>query len=444
MKGELNLLYAHSDKIGYGRMGTGLHKALAAAGMSVVENLRPPPEVVLLPNELHNEGPGHPAGVACWLSYPSHARGWYEGQHAAIFTMWEATELPEAFRETLHAFDTCLVPSEQNRELFSNFHPNVKVVHLGIDPDAWHYTSRRPPGQFFDILVAGSGARKGTDIAYEAFLAAFPDGSWGDGPEPRLIMKAPKIQDFLHDRLVQFNGYLSAEDEIELYSSVHAMIAPSRGEGFGLQPLQGLAQGIPTILTDAHGHGSFAKLGFAVPAELAKAKYFMLGEAGEWWEPDFDACVDHLRYVYDHWDSACEDMVTSAQLVARDFTWERSAKAFVDAIGPEHFEPPYAGSGRWFVPEARRYLVVTTKAYTADVAGVTYHWAKGQQYYETADVKRILAEGGVLDPSCLDPTEPGWDPASVESYSARHSHCPTCNQRLGSQPTRADELEAAR
>lgn len=440
---ELNLLYCGGEQIGYGRMGTELAKALGARGINIVENLHRPPGVETPANEVHSDGPGHPCNVVASLSWPTHLRGWFEGQHTVAFTMFESTELPEQMRAPLHNFSQVLVPSEQNRELFSQFHSDVRVVPLGVNPEVWHYTPRKAPGQFFDVLVAGSGPRKGTDIAYKAFLAAFPDRSWGDGPIPRLVMKAPKPQDFFHERLMQVNGYLSPAEEVALYASAHAMIAPARGEGFGLQPLQGLAQGIPTILTDAHGHAGFAHLGYRVGASLVPTAYFMLGDAGEWWEPDLDECVEHLRWVYDHWDSCCADMVTSAQLVARDWTWERSAERFVDAVGEDRLAAPYAGSGEWVVPTERRYLVITNRSFTADMAGGTFHWAAGQRYYELADVKRIIGESGALDPACLDATEPGWDAEEVEQYSARHSHCPTCGVRLGSAPTLADELEAA-
>src|SRR5207248_1555121 len=50
--------------------------------------------------------------AVCWVSVPTHARGWWKGQHPTIFTMWEAMTLPEAFRENLHEFDTIIVPSD--------------------------------------------------------------------------------------------------------------------------------------------------------------------------------------------------------------------------------------------------------------------------------------------------------------------------------------------
>ncbi len=48
--------------------------------------------------------------------------------------MWETRKLPEPFRESLHELDRMIIPSEQNVELFSQYHPNVKSMPLGVDP----------------------------------------------------------------------------------------------------------------------------------------------------------------------------------------------------------------------------------------------------------------------------------------------------------------------
>ena len=102
--------------------------------------------------------------AVCWASTPSHAGWWYKVQHTSIITMWEARKLPEPFRENLHEFDAMVVPSEQNVELFSQYHPNVKCMSLGVDPVEWNFTPRQS-GPFFNLLIGGSGLRKGTAIA---------------------------------------------------------------------------------------------------------------------------------------------------------------------------------------------------------------------------------------------------------------------------------------
>jgi hypothetical protein len=261
-------------------------------------------------------------------------------------------------------------------------------------------------------------------------------------------MKNPRREDFGGPYVEVVGGHISPQAEVDLYAGAHCYLQPSRGEGFGLQPLQALAQGCPTILTGAHGHDSFAHLGHSLSTTMAKSEYFIYGEAGDWWEPDFDELCDHMRWVYDHYGDACAKAWESSRVIAADFTWARCAQRFIDAVGPEHLEVPYSGDGTWVRPELRRYLVVTNRTWSCEISGVSYQFTKGERYFEMADVKRILFEANLLDPVCLTPDvdeDIGLTVAQVErlgAYSSRHAYCELCHQRLNSVPTRADDIEA--
>lgn len=438
----LNLNYVHGESIGYGRFGINLAAALSALGVEVYDDM-PQPDWA---RRDHEDPVGHRRGrchVVCWVSTPTHARGWWSDQYPVISTMWEASQLPESFRENLHNFAKVLVPSNQNLELFSRYHPDVEMVPLGVDPKVWRYVPRTPPDATFRFLIGGSGPRKGTDVAYKAFRAAFPDRH-RDGPTPVLVMKNPRAEPFYGPNIEIISGRIPAEAEIDLYASAHCYLQPSRGEGFGLQPLQAMAQGCPTVLTAAHGHDSFAHLGLGISAALTKSAYFIYGDAGDWWEPNFDELVDQMRWVYDNYDQAVVDAAISAEVIADDFTWENTARRTVVAIGTDQLETS-PGDGDWFTPEARLYSVVTNRDWKCDVAGTSYYFRKGVEYRESADVKRILHEAEILDPVCLDGTDTGLAPSQVAelaAYSAKHSFCPTCHQQLNTQPTRADVEEA--
>jgi len=357
-------------------------------------------------------------------------------------TMWEATRLPESFRETLHEFETIIVPSQQNVELFSQFHDNVKLVPLGVDPERWHYIQRTPPGQFFDYLVAGSGPRKGTDLAHLAFRKLWGKSWPKSGPIPRLVMKNPRGEYFHGERIEVVGGRISAEAEAALYARAHCYLQPSRGEGFGLQPLQALAQGCPTILTDAHGHGTFAHLGYGLDTTMAQSAYFIYGDAGEWWEPNFNQLCDWMEYVYLNYDGACEFAKRSADVIADRFTWKNTAQGFIQAVGQENLERECV-QGDWYSPTQQKYLIITNKDWACEIAGFHYQFKRGEKYYEWADVKRILFEAELLDPLCLVGDDPGLSPSQLErmpEYSAQHSHCALCGQILNSALTRADEI----
>jgi glycosyltransferase involved in cell wall biosynthesis len=421
---SIQLLHVHSGAIGYGRLGVALAGALGELGVEVLDELD---------QETHRA-----AQIACWVSTPAHASGWWKGQHASLFTMWEASRLPESFREHLHEFETVVVPSKQNLELFSQYHDNVRYVPLGIDSHDWRFRARQPVEDEFRFLIGGSGARKGVDLAHKAFLTLWgKEGSWGSGPVPKLTMKSPKGGDFFGPRITVVGGKLDADEEIALYAQAHCYLQPSRGEGFGLQPLQAIAQGCPTILTDAHGHAAFAHLGYGIGYTMAPSDYFIFGDAGDWWEPNFDELVDKMRYVYDNYDDAqMKARASSAQAHVR-FTWNKTATKFLDCFDRSLLRD-YDGPWEWFTPEAKMYRVRVLNARQMEIAGTRYAMVPDEDYWVPADVKRILFESNGLDPDCLDDKDPGLTEAQLAKrglYAAQHAFCPTCHQQMGTKLT---------
>ena len=146
---RMNIQFHSEHNSGYGRFGFETVKALKALGVEQAGDIGNEESDVELAHE------------ALWLSTPPHVRGWYDGQHATIFTMWESTEIPPGFRENLHNFDRIIVPSLQNKELYERFHKDVRYVPLGVDPNVWFPTQRPRVGRDFVFLTAGFGPRKG-------------------------------------------------------------------------------------------------------------------------------------------------------------------------------------------------------------------------------------------------------------------------------------------
>lgn len=429
---QLNFSYLHSERLGYGVHGIAQHKGLTNIGIDVYDGLADSQDL-----DLAEKRQGICKDIL-FLTLASHVNGWWEGQRSHLFTMWEAMEIPETFRETLHNFETILVPSQACLELFSRYHANVKYVPLGIDGERWHFQERNRDDIFFNFMIAGSGARKGNDLAHAAFLKVFGDRQLEVGrPIPRLIMKSPKNEKYEGNNVQVVGGYMPPEDEVALYASAHCYLQPSRGEGWGMQPLQALAQGIPTILTDAHGHVPFAKYGIPISATSSPATYMQIfGESGDWWEPNFDELCEAMLQVYENYDEHVARAATNSQTVIEEFTWEKSAEAIIEALGgrerlSETIELP--SEKVWFQPDIRKYRVITLRDWKADIGGTTYFFAKGKTYYELADVKRVMFEAGVLDPICVvhDDGLSSLQLERLDSYSAQFDNCPTCGHKIG-------------
>lgn len=459
----MNMLYVHSAELGYGRLGVKLAEAVKRQGIDIFDDLPAPTDLPykFIPHGSASAVKGH----VNWVATPGHCRGWWKGQTRSIFTMWESNRLPEPFRESLDAFDTVIVPSQQNVDLFGRYHDNVRFVPLGIDPTEW-FPVERPTleAEHFTFFISGGGHRKGSDLVIDAFCKVF-DGRVPDGPAPRLIVHSAKASEFPRDDRIQLiTGKLTAEDERALYSIAHVYVQPSRGEGFGLRPLQAMAQGCPTIATNAHGHGAYGHLityplGWTM--EETPAQAFHHGPAGSWWEPNFDELCAAMEDAYLNYEAACAKAKVNAEIVAKEFTWDNTATAYLEAIGRDQLELPDVEPTEWVEPEIRRYLVQVNKPKFLEVGGTQYIMEPKTDYWETADVKRVLFDSGDLDPACLPSNmEVNGDAESppaftvlemgltreqyeaIPAYTASHSLCPTCSQRLNSNKPTLEEIEA--
>lgn len=444
MNPEMTILYVHNaDRIGYGRMSNEIVKIVEARGIKVYDDDGRPPEYqteVSLDNN-PRAIPEHPTNVLNIMSVPTHLDGRYDKQFVSILTMWEARTIPPAFRDTLHEYDLVMVPSLQNVELFGQHHDNVQFLSLGVDPALWHPIPVTMPGAHFNFLISGRGPRKGIDLAYEAFRTVFTKPEQFT-PVPRLIMKSMKgHQDYYSNTVTHVTGIMESLDERDLYANAHCYLQPSRGEGFGLQPLQAMALGRPTILTADHGHASFAHLGIGLSTTPSKADYFIFGDAGEWWEPNFEELCEAMWDVYSNYAAHVAKAEQSAAYIAENLTWEKSAERFIELHGSE-LTTPYSGTETWEMFERQLYPMRVIRTWKGEVAGRQMIMEPGITYWEYADIKRILFDAELLAADTPDDAE-GLLPAQVAQMDvlrAEQAFCPECHQRLNSGSKRSDEI----
>ena len=427
---ELSLVYTNSDRIGYGRLGVKLDEALTDLGVTVERE----------PFTLKRA-----TNVLGYVTLPTHARRWFDGQFTFMYTMWETDKLPSIFTDLIPSFSMLVVPSEENVELFSRYHDNVHYVPLAIDNNDWKFVPRIPDDRYFRFLISGSGDRKGCDLAYKAFHLAFPDPNSMDRI-PILMMKSVRPMEYTGEHIETIVGKVPTEREIELYSMADCYLQPSRGEGFGLQPLQAIAQGIPTILTDAHGHRAFSHLGIPISAKPAPVEYNMLGFAEDqnWWEPDLNELVDQMRLVYGAPEIANHTAELMSKRAHREFTWARTAKGVLSAIGHDRISHPYTGKGVLREIDQPKYLVRVNRPYSMNAAGEVLTFEPGKDYYEIVDIKRMLFKSDILDPSCLSPdVDSGLTEeqiAELPHYNARNAYCPTCHRHYNTGANMADDI----
>jgi len=325
------------------------------------------------------------ASVDVLMSVPFATKGWLHGTHRVSFTMWETSVLPPRFARWMPQYDQVLVPCQHNYEVFSEHHRDVTVVPLGVDPEFWTPQPRKDRGMFIFTCGGSLWKRKGLDIAVEAFTRLrLPDAQLWIKAAPH-ASDVPK--DFSAKNVRMFRSWMDAETERLFYSSSNCFLAPARGEGFGLIPLQNISLGIPTILTATSGQAEFAHLALSVtPHRKVDA------QVGQWDEADVDYLAQQMLWVYENQDKADRMAQRRAHLAGEEFCWAKSTQALVDALP----EGRLLESGPLEEP-AVMFDCRVNQACTVEVNHKAQHFVPNTHYSVTENTHDILADAGYLE-----------------------------------------------
>jgi glycosyltransferase involved in cell wall biosynthesis len=320
---------------------------------------------------------------------PNMVKGWIKGQKPALITMWETNWLPPDFTDFLHMFDTIIVPSLHNWELFSQHHENVRVIPLGVDRDIW-CPKERPDNKKFKILCGGSEwYRKGLDVVLKVFLEMnLPDAELHIKIVPPYL-SAPKNLDY--PNVVVHDQWMTVEDEADLVRSADCFISVSRGEGFGLMPLQAISAGVPTIVSDAHGHREFSDLAtHRIPTRLVPTNHGEWHNLGDWDEPEFDAIFSAIQDLYNNRDRYRQQAETHAGEVCA-FNWDTAADQLLKVVKPTENRV----TDEWQPFEPTCEIEVRRKV-KADIGKHHIDLKPGQKYRVVLNIRDVLRDSGAL------------------------------------------------
>lgn len=267
-----------------------------------------------------------------------------ESPFRIIYTMFESDHIPDDWIEYLQAADKVLVPSHWCQAVFAKSGIKTEVVPLGYDDTIYTPIEReikRDVRKDFTFLHYNAfNVRKGFPEVFKAFVKAFKQ----DEPV-KLILKTtldkapiPILKD-QYPNIEVIEGKKSSKELMQIIARSDCFVFPSRGEGFGMTPLEAMATGIPAIVPNAHGISEYfnrefmyeVNVGGTCPGLYSRYKNM---DVGNMVICDVDHLAQQMRYVYEHQTEAHEMGQKAAQF-AKDWTIRKTAeklKVIIDEL----------------------------------------------------------------------------------------------------------------
>lgn len=177
------------------------------------------------------------------------------------YTMFESTKMPGSWVNFLNKHvDGIIVPTQFCKDIFrmSGVKRPIKIATLGVNSNEFHFIEPKEH-EGFNFLWQGHHydptGRKGAGLVERAFKELHASGLI---PSSKLILKYRPHENFpikingleAEPGIIHISDTISRSEMNNLLSTTDCCVNPSRGEGFGYIPLEQLACGLPTIVTN--------------------------------------------------------------------------------------------------------------------------------------------------------------------------------------------------
>lgn len=252
---------------------------------------------------------------------------------------FETTRIPPTWVARINSMDALFVPCEQNKQAFidSGVTVPIEIIHWGVDETKFYPIDFLQDDLFTFGIMGSLSSRKGTDILIKAFTEEFKTEK-----DVRLICKTSEygFNFAVHDQRIKIQQSPFTYEELlqDFYRKLDCFVFPTRGEGFGLPPLEAMAVGLPVIVTGWSGVMEYMKpeYGWILDYKLVPAKAFTeevyKEECGDWAEPSIDDLKKKLRYAYEHKKECKQKGKAAAEYVKQNWLWKDKIKMYQQAL----------------------------------------------------------------------------------------------------------------
>lgn len=260
-----------------------------------------------------------------------------------IMTMFESDKIPEDWPEYLKAAEEVIVPSKWCADVFAKAGIKTTVVPLGYNDKAFKFIDRPVPVDISDpqdtkpftfIHYDSFNIRKGFSEVFKAFTEEFQTN------EPvKLILKTTARRPLIPILPSQYPNieviceHLTEAELSSLLERSNCMVYPSRGEGFGITPLEAMATGLPAILPNKHGISEYFNAQYMLEVKADERCPGLYGsfkgqDVGEMVVCDNDDLKRQMRYAYNH-QKEMKELGRAASEYVKAYTYRATAEKLV-------------------------------------------------------------------------------------------------------------------
>ena len=293
------------------------------------------------------------------------------GDYKIAFTTTEVDGIPGNWVKTLNEMDEVWATSEFAKKAFvdSGVVKPVYVIPEGVDPDFFHpgiAPFANPPKEKFRFFTNFAwGKRKGVDVLFKAFRQEFSDKE-----DVCLMIKTLKsyhghqIRDELklvYDRkgaaaVYVYDMEVQRYELGRMYRMGNVFVWPSRGEGFGLPPIEALACGMPVIASNHSAHLEFLlKDKKPLPGVLLLDGKVQKYDGGDslyypgfnWFNPSVSDLRKKMRYSYENYQDLKEKAEQSSEYIRKNWAWSVTQEKLVERL-EEIYKAKWGKYGKTF------------------------------------------------------------------------------------------------
>lgn len=263
---------------------------------------------------------------------------------------WEETTFPAQFAADLNrTVDLVTTLSVQTAKLLRDAGVNAPIRVVGAGIDQLLGIEARDPGlqnraAFRFLHISSCFPRKGADVLLEAWGRAFRAEDdvclvIKTFPNPHndtaAQLAAQRAADPGYPAVELIEEDWPAERIAGLYRDCHALVAPSRAEGYGLPLAEAMIHGLPVIATGWGGQMDFCsdETAWLVDYTPMPARTHLAQPDSLWAEPDADSLAARLRQVHGLAPEARQLRTDAArQHILAEHTWRRVGERTLDAL----------------------------------------------------------------------------------------------------------------